>query len=261
MRPDTLLLASATLALAAGAASAQTAVGLAGDRTLVTIDLAAGAVTGMMEVEGVTRLHGIDYRPGNMTLIGVTDEQAIVVIDPMAGTVTPLSQMNTMLEVADGAPVVVDVNPMADRLRFMSGTTNHRVNMDTGEVTVDGSLNWAEGDSMAGMDFMVGAAAYINSYGTPEATGMYNIDTGHSALLQQTAPNDGTNATIGTLGVTLEGPVGFDVATDAEGMNTAWLAANGGLHTVDLETGAVTESWEIDGLDVELRDIAILPAM
>ena len=191
----------------------------------------------------------------------MTDEQAIVTIDPMTGATTPLSTVNTMMEIADGAPVIVDVNPAADRLRFMSGTTNHRINMDTGEVTVDGGLAWEAGDANAETGLMVAATAYSNSYGKPEGTAMYNIDTGLSALLQQTAPNDGTNASIGMVGATLEGPVGFDIGTNEDGTNTAWLAANGGLHTVDLATGALSGTWAITGTDQVLRDLTILPAM
>lgn len=240
---------------------ADTAIGLAGDRTLVMIDTATAAVTGTVEVQGVGRLHGIDFRPGTLTMIGVTDDQAIVTIDPMTGATTPLSTMNIKMEIADGAPVIVDVNPAADRLRFMSGTTNHRINMETGEVTVDGALNWDASDTNSTVNLMVGSAAYTNSYGKPEKTAMFNIDTGMSALLQQTAPNDGTNKTIGLLGVALDGPVALDVATTEDGTNTAWLAANGGLHTIDLGTGALTGTWAITGTDQVLRDLTILPAM
>lgn len=247
--------------LLAAPALAETALALTGDKTLLMIDTATGAVTGTTEVQGVTRLLGIDYRPGNMTVIGVTDAQAIVVIDPATGAVTPLSQMNTMLPVMGDMPVIVDVNPAADRLRFMSGMVNHRVNMDTGEVTVDGALNWEAGDANAEADLMIGAAAYTNSYAKPEATQMFNIDTGLSALLQQTKPNDGTNKTIGALGVTLEGPVAMDVATKADGTNTAFLVAMGGLHMLDIATGAVTASLPITGTDGAIRDIAVLPAM
>jgi Domain of unknown function (DUF4394) len=242
-------------------AIAETAIGLTGDRTLVMIDTATAAVTGTVEVQGATRLLGIDYRPGTMTLIGVTEAQAIVTIDSATGATTPLATMATMMDIAADAPVIVDVNPAADRLRFMSGTTNHRVNMETGEVTVDGALNWEAADANADAPLMVAATAYTNSYGKPEKTMMMNIDTGLSALLQQIAPNDGTNTTIGALGVALTGPVALDVATAADGTNTAWLAALGGLHTVDLATGKVTASRAITGTDQPLRDLTILPAM
>jgi hypothetical protein len=252
-----------TLSLAgmAGIAQADTALGLTGDRTLVMIDTATGAVTGTMEAQGVTRLHGIDYRPGTGKVIGVTDTQAIVEIDPATGATTELSKMNTMLEVAEGAAVIVDVNPAADRLRFMSGTTNHRVDMATGEVTVDGALNFDPADANAAATPMVVAVAYTNSYGKPEKTAMFDIDAGLNALLQQTAPNDGVLATIGSLGVTLEGPVAMDVATTADGTNTAYVAALGGLHMLDLATGAVSGTVEITGTDQPVRDLTILPAM
>jgi hypothetical protein len=251
------LLATAT----AGAAHAETALGLTGDRTLVMIDTATAAVTGSVEAQGVTRLLGIDYRPGTGTVIGVTDAQTIVEIDPMTGATMEMAKMTTMLPITDGAAVIVDVNPAADKLRFMSGTTNHRVDMATGEVTVDGALNFDPADANAAATPMVVAVAYTNSYGKPEKTAMYDIDAGLNALLQQTAPNDGVLATIGSLGVTLEGPVAMDVATTADGTNTAYVAALGGLHMLDLATGAVSGTIAITGTDQPVRDLTILPAM
>jgi hypothetical protein len=251
----------AALLLTAAPAAAQTALGLSGDRTLVMIDPATAAVTGTVEAQVEGRLLGIDWRPATGQVIGVTADHAIVAIDPMTGAAMELSRMATMLPVMDGQPVVVDFNPAADRLRFMTGTVNHRVNVDTGEVTVDGSLAYLQGDASAETDPMIGAAAYINSYGKPETTAMFNIDTGLSTLVQQAPPNDGTLATVGALGVMLVGPVGFDVATDAEGNNTAWLAAGGALHTIDLGTGRVLESWALTGADTALRDLTVLPAM
>lgn len=260
-RSDTMTRLFAALLLTAAPAAAETAVGLTGDRTLVMIDTATAAVTGTVEVQGVSSLLGIDWRPGTMTLIGVTDAQAIVSIDPATGVATELARMNMMLPVTSGMPVVVDVNPAADRLRFMSGTINHRVNMETGEVTVDKPLAFIAGDANAGNAPNIVAAAYTNSYGKPEKTAMYDIDATISAVVQQVAPNDGTLAAIGQLGVALTEPVGFDVATTPEGTNTAWLAALGGLHTVDLGTGAVTRSWPITGADQPIRDLTILPEM
>lgn len=253
----TLLLATAT----AGAAHAETALGLTGDRTLVMIDTTTAAVTGSVEAQGVTRLLGIDYRPGTGKVIGVTDAQTIVEIDPTTGATMEMAKMTTMLPVAEGAAVIVDVNPAADKLRFMSGTTNHRVDMGTGEVTVDGALNFDAADANAAATPMVVAVAYSNSYGKPEKTAMYDIDAGLNALLQQTKPNDGLLATIGSLGVTLEGPVAMDIATTADGTNTAWVAALGGLHRLDLATGMVSGTMPITGTDQPIRDLTVLPAM
>jgi hypothetical protein len=238
-------------------ALADTGIGLAGDRTLVMIDLVSAQVTGMTEIDDVGRILGLDYRPATGSLIGVTDAFEVVEIDPGTGSWSLIATMDTPLEIADGAPVIVDINPAADALRFMSGTTNHRVNLSTGAVMVDGELRFTDGTDGVPM---VGATAYTNAFGRPETSAMYNIDTDRAALLRQTAPNDGDNIVVGMLGVSFDGPVAFDVVTDAEGRNTAWLAAKEALHTISLDDGAITGSWDIAGLDVTLRDLTVMPA-
>lgn len=258
MKTTTAALLLTTLA---SAAQADTALGLAGDRTLLTIDTATAAVTGMVDAQGVTRLLGIDYRPGTGMVIGLTDTQAIVTIDPATGATTELAKLATPLTLAADAPVIVDVNPAADKLRVISGTANYRIDMASGEVTTDIALNFDAADANAAATPMVVAVAYTNSYGKPEKTAMYDIDAGLNALLQQTKPNEGLLATVGPLGVTLDGPVALDVATTADGTNTAWVAALGGLHLIDLATGSVSGSKPITGTDQPLRDLTILPAM
>lgn len=259
MKPYIAALVAGT-AFAASPTLADTALGLTGDKTLVMIDTTSAQASGMVEVQGVNRLLGIDWRASNGTVVGVTDDQRIVTIDPATGATTELSTMSVPLPDL-GMPVAVDVNPAADRLRVMTGTVNHRLNMETGEAMADGELHFDASDAANGTAPMVVATAYTNSMGKPESTAMFNIDAGLSAILRQAPPNDGTLKTVGPLGVTLDGMIGWDVQTKADGTNTAWLAAMGGLHTVDLETGAVTGSWAITGFDGELRDLTILPAM
>lgn len=251
-------LSASLAALMTAPVLADTAIGLAGDRTLVMIDLATGQVTGMQDVDYDGRLHGIDYRPATEQLIAVTQAFDVVSLDAATGSWEPIATMSDSMEIAEGAAVIVDINPAADALRFMSGTTNHRINLTTGTVMVDGDVHFE--DSAEGTP-MVGGTAYSNSFGRPDTTAMFNIDTARSALLRQTAPNDGTNVMIGALGVMLDGPIAFDIVTDASGMNTAWIAANGGLHVISLDSGMVTNSWEIGGLDVTLRDITVMAAM
>ncbi len=237
------------------------AIGLSGDKTLHQIDIETAAVKASMDVTGVTKLLGIDLRPATGQLIGVTEAFEIVEIDPMTGAATVISKMDQELPVAEGAAVIVDFNPMADKLRFMSGTTNHRVDIESGAVTVDGSLAYEDKDMHAGEAPAIVAAAYINSFGKPEKTAMYDIDSTIVALIQQTSPNDGTLGAIGKLGIEASDSYAFDIATDAEGKNTAWLAAGGQLHTVSLEDGKVTESWDLNGADdVVLRDITFMTA-
>ena len=147
MKKLVLALAASSAALAvASTAVAAPVVGLTGDKTLVMFDSEDGKVTKSMDVTGVDRLVGIDLRPANNTLIGVTADNTIVTIDPSSGAATELSKMDKPLEIGD-APVIVDFNPMADKLRYMTGTTNHRVDVDTGAVTVDGTVAEEEGDN------------------------------------------------------------------------------------------------------------------
>ncbi|MCG5240498.1 DUF4394 domain-containing protein [Azospirillum doebereinerae] len=257
----TALITSTLLAGSAVAASAAPVLGLTGDKTLILFDTAKPAVTKTMEVKGIDKLVGIDFRPGNKTVIGVTPDHRIVSIDLSTGAATETARMDKTLTVAQ-APVVVDFNPMADRLRFMTGTTNHRVHPDTGAVTVDGTLAFEDGDANKAKAPNIMAAAYTNSWGKPEKTAMYNIDATMGALVQQTKPNDGTLKTIGALGIK-DAPktYAFDIQATEDGKNTAFLAAGKTLYTVNLETGAATEVGTIAGLQGEVRDIAILPVM
>lgn len=255
------LIASAAFAAMASTAFSAPVLGLTGDKTLVMFDTEKPAVTKTMEVTGVDKLVGIDYRPGNKTVIGVTPDHRIVTVNLESGAATDLAKMDKMLTMTE-APVVVDFNPMADRLRFMSGTTNHRVHPDTGAVTVDGTLAFEDGDMHKGEVPNIVAAAYTNSIGKPEKTAMFNIDATIGALVQQTKPNDGTLKAIGKLGLKDKpATYAFDIQGMEGGENTAYLAANKMLYTVNLETGAAAAVGAITGTDNEVRDIAVLPAM
>ncbi len=254
------IFATAQLAQANDHASPM-AIGLSGDNMLHMINAETASVTGSMPVKGVDKLLGIDLRPATGQLIGVTSTFDIVEINPKTGEATVISTMDKELPITEGAPVIVDFNPKANKLRFMSGTTNHRVDIESGAVTVDGSLAFEEKDMHAGEAPAIVAAAYINSYGQPDATAMYDIDATIVALIQQTSPNDGTLAAIGKLGIEGTEAYAFDIATDAQGNNTAWLAAGSTLNTVSLESGKILESWEIKGADAPLRDITFMTAM
>jgi hypothetical protein len=259
-RMTTALLASTAIVAGASASSAAPLLGLVGDNTLVMIDSDAATITGEVQVTGADRLLGLDLRPGTGQIIGVTADHVLVEIDPDTGAATEIATMDVKLPLVDGQPVVVDFNPMADKLRFMTGVTNHRVDADTGAVTVDGSLAFEGADMHAGETPNIVAAAYSNAFGKPEATAMYDIDATIVALIRQTKPNDGTLAAIGKLGIESSETYAFDIATDAAGVNTGWLATGATLHEVSLETGAAGEGREITGVTGPLRDITALAA-
>ncbi len=258
MKDFKIAIITAASILAATAAQAAPVLGLVGDKTLVMFDTEKPDVTKTIDVSGVEKLVGIDFRPGTKTVVGVTPESTIVSINLETGAATEVARMDKPLAMTQ-APVIVDFNPMADRLRYMTGTTNHRVHPDTGAVTVDGVLAYEDGDMHKGETPNIVAAAYTNSYGKPEKTAMYNIDATIGALIQQTKPNDGTLKAIGKLGIGgTPAAYAFDIQTTEDGKNTAWLAASKTLYTVDLNTGAATEAGKISGIDKELRAITIL---
>lgn len=250
-----LAIPAALMSAVALPAFADTGVGLSGERTLVMIDLHGGEVTGMQDIDYDGRILGIDYRPATDSLIAVTEDFEVVEIDPETGSWSLIVEMDTEMDIDDDAAVIVDINPAADALRFMSGTTNHRVNLSSGEVTVDGDLTFVDGTDGTPM---IGGTAYSNAFGEPESTSMFNIDTDLAALLRQTEPNDGDNEVVGETGVMFDGVIAFDIVTDDEGMNTGWLAANDALHTISLEDGSITGSYEVAGLDVTLRDLTVM---
>lgn len=242
-----------------GAALAAPAVALVGDKTLVMFDTMTGEASGSVEVSGVDSLLGIDVRPADGMLYGVAPDGTVVTIDPATGESTEKSTLSETLP--EGVTASVDFNPAADRLRLVgSDGTNHRANVDDGSVTVDGSLAFDPADANADATSNVVAVAYTNSYGMPESTAMYDIDT-NLGLLQQTAPNDGVLATRGALGIDATDTYAFDVATDADMVNIAYLIAGSVLYTVNLETAETAPEAQLSGIDGTVRDLAILPAM
>lgn len=244
------------LALGTSASLAASAVGLSGESTLVMFDTDTLEVSGTMEVSGVEGLAGIDVRPSDQKLYGVSLAGEIVTIDTSTGAATITHALSEKLPSFEGA--IVDFNPMADRLRLMGRDgTNYRVNPDDGMVTVDGSLAFEDGDMHAGETPAIVAAAYTNSFGKPEATAMYDIDATIVALIRQTAPNDGTLAAIGKLGIEGAENYAFDISSTEDLTNTAYLVTASNLYTVDLETGAATEVGAIESADT-FQDIAIL---
>lgn len=253
--PATLLAATAFSA----PASALTLAALVDDATIAIVDIERLASSRMVEVSGVEgALLGIDVRSTDGLLYGVLADGTIVTIDVETGTASEVSRLETMLP--EGVTAIVDFNPAADRLRLMgSDGTSLRVNVDTGEVVVDGSHVFAEGDAFAEATPLIVTGAYTNAIGRPASTTLFNIDARTGTLVLQDPPNDGVLNTVGALGLEATG-FALDIHTPQEGENVAYLVAGVRLATIDLETGAATEIGRIEGLDGDVRDIAVLPA-
>ena len=239
-------------------ASAASIIGLIDGKTLVMIDPASRKVTEKVDVKGASAaLIGIDVRPADGMLYGVTADGNVVTIDPKSGQATQKSKLSEALK--SGVAASVDFNPVADRMRIMGADgTSHRVNVDDGKVTVDGSHKFKEGDANAGKTAKVTAGAYTHSFKGTTTTGLYNIDETSGSLLMQAPPNDGVLNTVGALGVKVSGPVAFNIVSAKADENAAWLATGGELYAVDLKTGKATSAGKIEGVSGNLTDMAWL---
>lgn len=257
MRTSILALTVATATAAAVPASAQTVAALVGDDTLVHVDVAAKRAVKTVKISG-GRVLGIDVRPADGMLYGVMADGSVVTIDPATGTTTPKSKLDTMLPT--GVAATVDFNPVADRLRIIGQDgTNLRANVDDGKVTKDGTLKFADSDTMKGKTAKVVAGAYTNSFKGTKETALFDIDAS-GALLKQAPPNDGILNTVGMLGMSGEA-VSFDILSDGQGGNQAWAMSGDTLYKVDLATGKGEVAAKIAGVSGTVRDIAILPKM
>lgn len=250
-----LAMAGAVAFTPVAATSAQAAwlIGLVDGKSIVTIDPATRKVTGSADIKGAALLVGIDVRPADGMVYGVASDGAIVTIDFKTGQATPKSKMSEMLK--SGVTATIDFNPVPDRLRVMgSDGTSLRVNVDDGKAIVDGSHKFKDGDAAAGKTPQVIAGSYTNSMKGAKTTTLYNIDAS-GTLLTQAPPNEGVLNTVGPLGMTVSGPVAFNVVAEGEA-NKAWLVTGGALYAVDLTSGKATMAGKIEGLKGTLTDIA-----
>jgi WD40 repeat protein len=254
----TILAASAAILLTAAAGHAAEVAALSGDNTISIVDTSTKKVIKTWKIQGMNgKVAGIDVRPADGKLYAVAADGGVYTVDLATGKAAMKSKLDTMLKA--GAWATIDFNPAADRLRLIGNDgTNLRANVDDGKVTVDGALKFAEGMHKDEKPNVV-AGAYSNSYKGAKETALYDIDATIGALLKQAPPNEGVLNAIGKLGVKFT-TVAFDIWSDGNGKNEAWLMAGDWLHSVDLATGKATPVVQIKGVS-GMRDIAILPAM
>jgi hypothetical protein len=255
----TILAASAAVIISAAAAQAAEVAALSGDNMISIVNTSSKSVTKTWKIQGIGgKVLGIDVRPADGMLYAVGADGGIYTVDLASGKATMKSKLEKTL--AEGSWATVDFNPVADRLRLMSNDgTNLRVNVDDGKVTTDGSHKFADSDMHKGEKPNIVAGAYINSVKGAKETALYNIDATIGGLIKQAPPNDGTLNAVGKLGVKVE-MAAFDIWSDGQGKNEAWLMSGDWLLSVDLATGKATPAMQIKGVS-GVRDIAILPTM
>ncbi len=230
----------------AGQAQAAPAYALANNKTtLVRFDTSAPmTVTTVGALSGAAaQLDGIDFRPADGRMYGYQSSTGnIYLVDTGSGATTLVSSSTAPVPNLMG----IDFNPAADRLRVVgAGDENRRINISTGATLIDGMLAYAAGDANAGVNPNIIDAAYTNNDRLPgTGTTLYYLDYLLNSLVTTANPNAGVLNTVGSLGVLVDGFLGFDIFTDAGGSNTAFaslrVGGNQGLYNINLATGAAS---------------------
>jgi hypothetical protein len=249
---------AAALAIQVSAAHADTFVALIGNDILANVDGRTSKTTSLVKIDGVGPVLGIDVRPADGQLYALASDGTIAIVDPATGKATPKSKLDTVPP-AD-VQISVDFNPVADKMRIIGADgTNLRADVDSGKVTSDQRLKFAEADAATGKTPTIVAAAYSNSMKGAKETTLYDIDGVLAGLYRQVPPNDGILNTIGTVGLDTD-RVGFDIVSDGAGANRGVVIASGKLYVLDLASGKMTGGKTIAGLPSDVRDVAALLA-
>jgi trimeric autotransporter adhesin len=232
-------------------ASLDTAIAISGlqsGESVLGIDVRAGGSTpGQLYALGSTgRLYAIDTTTGVATLRATLAADASDTTDPF----TALA----------GTEFGVDFNPVTDRLRVVSDTgQNLRIDADSGAVITDTPLGGAT--ARAG----VSGAAYTNAFAAACRSTLYYVDAATDQLLTTADPNGGAVSVVGALGVDATAVSDLEIATAADGTNTAnAVLVVGGtptLYSINLSTGAATSVAAVALLDSgeSVRDTANAP--
>lgn len=254
-----LTLAACSQTLVPVAPSGKLAYGLNVSGQLVTFGL--GNAASSVSVKDVTGLKSgdtlvdLDFNPNNSALYAFAASGQVYTLDTSSGAATANTTPLTAL-----TSFKTDFNPVANRVRvFDSAANNFRLTVTPapaispqGTVTSDGKLAYAASDANAGKTPSLVGAAYTNSYSNggmpsavPTSTSLYSVDAATNTLVLHTvAPTFNTLNTVGSLGLTLGGNVGFDIVTSGGngGTNTAYLVNDKVLYTVNLTSGAATQA-------------------
>lgn len=214
--PAGVLACTAALAAPVSAGAAERLIGLGGINTLYSFSSQAPAAARSLPVSGLVagdRLVGIDRRPLTGQIYGVSSAGRIYTLNPATGRAAAVAP-TPFAPLPQGSSFGVDFNPVVDRTRFVSNTSQDlRLNqLDGTTAAVDGPLAYAPDDPNAGRNPTVEAVGYTNNVANAASTQLLDIDTTQDVLAEQNPPNDGVLRTRGALGVNALGPVGYDIA-------------------------------------------------
>lgn len=267
----------------APATQAELIYGLNSSNQLFLFDSASpGVITTPVTITGVTSgflLRAMDVRPatGQLYAVGTSSTDPtlaqVFVIDPVNYTATAVGGTvaltgNTSIRIS------VDWNPVLDRLRIVTGSTqNFRFNPNDFSLTADSSLAYATGDPNDGSAPIIIAAAYTNNFSGASSTTLYGWDFSIDNLVTigslngtPNSPNSGLLFTIGgpSSFVNLSGGAGMDISTagiaymnvddfDGDGLNPTET-----LTQVNLTNGTLTSLGQIGPSGFDLVDLAVV---
>ena len=241
--------------------------GLSADNQLVSFSPLTPSMTTSKAITGLETgetIVGIDYRlrvdankaDKSGLLYGLSNLGNLYIINTDTGVATGRLALKAIATAVDpnrfttlsGTAFAVDFNPFADRLRVLSDSGQSlRIDVDTGDTTVDGSINGAEGSGLA--DVKISAAAYTNSFQRPTqgSTDLLDLDQTSNQLLKQDPPNAGTVVAVSSngLGITLGTSNGMDIAGGDNGL--VLVVSGNSLYRVDLNTGIARAAVNVAG--------------
>ena len=213
---------------------------------------------------GDDSLVGIDFRPSNGLLYGLGRAGNVYRIRTDNGRATRISTLretNGERVTLRGQSFGIDFNPTVDRLRVVSDDDqNLRVNVDTGETTIDGRMRYANN----GSNPRTTGVAYTNSREAAfgGSTRIYYTETNLDRLTEADDPNSGIMTGVGKLGVFADDLAGFDIVT-RDDMDAAYAAlrpqrsSGAGFYNLSRSVGDVRRIGTIGGGNANIEGIAI----
>ncbi len=250
-----------TLTLGAGAAHAQTAIGVTSQGSLITWDVSnPGAIQSGVALQGLgvnERLVGIDVRPATGELYALGSFSNLYRVDISSGMATLVGGFSNTL---NGSSFGFDFNPTIDRIRVVSDAGQNLVlNPNDGSSTLATPLFYQPGDINAGMTPNVVASAYDNNFDGATTSQLYGLDTGLNVLVKQ-ANSFGNLETVGSVGVDLTDAASFDIFNGVAYATVLDAAlSQSTFWTIDLMTGEATMIGQIGGGSL-VTSMAIIPS-
>jgi len=238
----------------------ETAYAVDGAKNLLTFSTAAPAtVTTVGAITGVDgAIAGIDIQPSTGRLFAVSATSKVYTINKTTAAATQVGTA-AFTPTADGTSFGIDFNPVPNAIRFLSsgGAASQSLRLSPATGATLGT-DTAPAGTTAG-------AAYTNSVNGANQTTLYVVDSAADTVKRigglggVPSPNGGTVTSIGSLGVTTDGDVGFDISGST---NTAYASlqtvdGQATFHRIDLVTGAATAGAPIGNGSVNVVDLAI----